>query len=280
MNTQDNIRMESQKDPAQLEREIDQQRNHIEQIMSALENKLSPGEIFDRVLNLGKGGGREFAGNLTDTIKANPVPALLTAAGLIWLYSGRDKPPGGATSSSYGMETTTAGLSSAHAGSTGTASLDEQHGGVREKLGNARSRVSESAHHAAGSVRERARGAKESARRGATRANEGFQHLLDENPMAAGAIGIAVGALLGSLIPATNKEDEWMGETSDRITGKAKEMARAGRDSLASAGREMTGSASSGDTGTQRVDSGSGGSFASTTTASSTPSASSPSRPH
>jgi hypothetical protein len=122
MNTQDNIRMESQKDPAQLEREIDQQRNHIEQIVSALENKLSPGEIFDRMLNFGKGGGKDFASNLTDTVKANPVPALLTAAGLMWLYSGRNKPPGQGMSSGYGS-TTVAG-SHTYASS----SLDEQYG--------------------------------------------------------------------------------------------------------------------------------------------------------
>lgn len=271
MNTQDNIRMESQKDPAQLEREIDQQRYHIEQIMSALENKLSPGEIFDRMLNFGKGGGREFAGNLADTVKANPVPALLTAAGLMWLYSGRSKAPGDGLAAGYGTTTTS------HAGtSTG---LHGTSGGVREKLGHARSRVSGSAHNVASSVRERAHGAADSARHGAARANEGFHRMLDENPMAAGAIGIAVGALLGSLVPPTRKEDEWMGETSDRITGKAREMAREGRDTLANAGREMTGSTASGGTAARSGDAGATGSATSTTTESS-PTSTSPQRPH
>jgi hypothetical protein len=131
----------------------------------------------------------------------------------------------------------------------------------------------------AGSVRERARGATDSARRGATRAGEGFQHLLHENPMAAGAICIAVGALLGAMVPTTRKEDEWMGEVSDRMTGKAREMARAGKDSLAAAGREMAGS-SSGGTGAQGSESTGGESVTSTTTVSSTTTSTSPSRPH
>lgn len=279
MNTQDNIRMESQKDPAQLEREIDQQRSHIEQIMSALENKLSPGEIFDRVLHMGKGGGGEFAGNLADTIKANPVPALLAASGLMWLYAGRNKQPdsGMSSRSSYGTTTTTSASMGASASLDEQYGLHSQSGGMREKLGNAKSRVGESAHNAADSIRSRAHGAAESARHGATRANEGFQHLLNENPMAAGAIGIAVGALLGSLIPTTRKEDELMGQASDRVTDKAKEMARSGRDGLANAGREVIGSSS----GAGRQDDGmsTGGATTPTTTASSTPSTSPP-RPH
>jgi ElaB/YqjD/DUF883 family membrane-anchored ribosome-binding protein len=299
MNTQDNIRTESHKDPAQLEHEIDQQRSHIEQIVSALENKLSPGEMFDRVLHLGKGGGKEFAGNLTDTIKANPVPALLTAAGLMWLYSGRNKPPGGHSMSSSGYGTTT----STTMGSS--SSLDEQYGmygssgssdsSMREKLGNAKHRVGESAHNAAGSVRgkahnaadsvrNRAHSVADSTRRGATRANEGFQRMLEDNPMAVGAISVAVGALLGSLVPSTRKEDELMGQHSDRITGKAKEMARTGRESLASAGREVTASSggASGGKGASGSDDGmkTGGSVTSTTTVSSTTTSASPSRPH
>jgi hypothetical protein len=284
MNTQDNIRMESHKDPAQLEHEIDQQRHHIEQIMSALENKLSPGEMFDRMLNLGKGGGREFAGNLAQTVKANPVPALLTAAGLMWLYSSsRNNTMGGAMASGYGTTTTGTTASASHAdASTG---MHGSSGGMREKLGSARSRVSESAHHVAGSVRERAHGAAETARRGAdtarrgvTRANDGFRHMLDENPMAAGAIGIAVGALLGSMIPTTRKEDELMGETRERITGKARDLAREGRDTLANAGRKMAGANASG--GSAAQDSSTGAAGSTTSTSSVTTDTATQQRPH
>lgn len=297
-NPQDTIRTESHKEPAQLEREIDQQRSHIEQIVSSLGDKLSPGEIFDRVLNLGKGGGGEFASNLGNTVKANPVPALLAATGLVWLYAGRNKPPGSSHMSSSGYSAT----SSTTMGST--ASMGEQYGtddssdssgsSMREKLGDAKSRIGESAHHAADSVRNRAHSVADSARsrahsvadsarHGATRANEGFHRMLDENPMAAGAIGIAVGALLGALIPTTRKENELMGETSDRITDKAKEMARAGRETLATAGRDVMDSVSESsgnkDASTSE-DKGTGFAAASTPPASSTTTSTSPSRPH
>lgn len=281
MNTQDNIRAESHKDPAQLEREIDQKRGHIEQLVSALENRLSPGEIFDRMMR--NGGGKQFASNLADTVKANPVPALLTAAGLLWLYSGRNESPRSHTSS-YGTTTTSPyGTSDYGTPSAYGSSDDDSHGmrdkmhGAREKIGSAGSRVSEGTRNAAGSVRDRASSAASSVRHGASsaassvrhgassathsvrhgarRASDGMQRLLDENPMAAAGIGIAVGALLGALVPSTRKEDEMLGQHSDRLTGKAKEFARSGADTLKDAGRQVMASSKSETEGSQEASS-------------------------
>lgn len=301
MNTQDNIRAESHKDPSQLEREIDQKRGHIEQLVSALENRLSPGEVFDRMIR--NGGGKQFASNLADTVKANPVPALLTAAGLLWLYSGRNDSPS-SRSSSYGSTTTSpygasaSGYGASEYGSSeyGSTSPSGMGGGgshgVREKISSAGSRVREGTHNAASSVRDRASSATssvrdrassagQSVRQGASRANDGMQRLLNENPMAAAGIGIAVGALLGALVPPTRKEDEWLGQHSDRLTGKAKEFARTGADSLKDASREVVGS---GGGGSQQASSASAAPVtpSATTGASATSSASSgaASRPH
>ncbi|HEY4555203.1 MAG TPA: DUF3618 domain-containing protein [Lysobacter sp.] len=264
MNTQDNIRTESQKDPAQLEREIDQKRNHIEQIVQELGNKLSPGEMFDRALQMGKGSGGEFAANLGQTVKANPVPALLAATGLIWLYSSSRSDTGAPTARPSAPPRSSADMSvyrtSAH-GSTTTISTDTSmsggasasgashgvgekassamHGmgeklgamksGTGERLGSAKERVGATAHHAMDSVKYRA-----------SQAGDGFSHMLDTNPLAVGALGLAVGALLGAIVPRTRKEDELLGEYSDRLTDQARELARKGYDGVASATREMT----------------------------------------
>lgn len=298
MNTQDNIRTESHKDPAQLEREIDQKRGHIEQIVSALENRLSPGEIFDRMVR--NGGGKEFASNLADTVKANPVPALLTAAGLLWLYSGRNESPsprgssyGSTTTSPYGASASGYGASEYAPNEYGTTSTyetssSESHGvrdrmhAARERISSAGSRIGEGTHNMASSVRDRASSAGSSVKHGARRANDGMHRLLDENPMAAAGIGIAVGALLGALVPVTRKEDELLGQHSDRLTGKAKEFARTGADSLKDASREVTSSGGSG--GSQEASSASVAPVtpSATTGASTTSSASSgaASRPH
>jgi hypothetical protein len=52
----------------------------------------------------------------------------------------------------------------------------------------------------------------------------------------AGAVlgGLAMGALLGFLLPRTTREREWLGDTGRKLTGAAREAARKGID----AGRE------------------------------------------
>src|SRR5690606_19716507 len=93
MSTGNQINAEAQKDPAVLEREIDQQRAEISDIVHALENKLSPGELIDTALGYVKGGSGEFFSNLSNTVKANPVPTVLTSIGLIWLMAGQNRQP-------------------------------------------------------------------------------------------------------------------------------------------------------------------------------------------
>lgn len=214
MNTADTVRAQSRKDPAQLEHEIDQQRDHIADIVQALENKLSPGQVFDRILGSGKHGSREFAGNLAETVKANPMPTLLTVAGLAWLYASHGERGSVEASDSPGL-----GERVGHARE-----------GVSSKVGSARQKVGESAHHAADVTRAKAR-----------RANEGFQHMLDDNPMALGAMGIAAGALLGAMLPSTRREDELLGPVRDRFADQARHAVHSGYEAAAETGREVTG---------------------------------------
>lgn len=49
---------------------------------------------------------------------------------------------------------------------------------------------------------------------------------LAENPLMVGAIGLALGGLVAAVLPATRREDEWLGETGDRVRGQAAEAVR------------------------------------------------------
>ena len=71
--------------------------------------------------------------------------------------------------------------------------------------------------------RERAVEAYDSARRKAAGG-------LDEAPLLALAGGIAVGAALAALIPATRKERELLGPVADRIKDKANDAVNAAKD--------------------------------------------------
>ena len=225
--TADRIDAESHKDPARLEREIDQQREDINHIVDALENKLSPGQMFDRLMHFGKGNGREFAQNISQAVKANPVPALLTSVGLLWLYASRNEPapsPGMGRSNYVG-----AGPD----GSDGEGMMDrarnlgeEVSDTVSSTWNQARSRVSDTASQMA----DTAQGARASLQQQKDRAMQGYNHLLRDNPLALGAIGIAVGALLGAALPTTEPENRLMGEASDDLADKARQAVQSGAD--------------------------------------------------
>ena len=76
---------DANKDPDHLEREIDEQRREINETLRALEAKFTPEEIAGQVMRYFGGQGREWAANLGSSMKANPIPTLLTGIGVAWL---------------------------------------------------------------------------------------------------------------------------------------------------------------------------------------------------
>lgn len=52
-----------------------------------------------------------------------------------------------------------------------------------------------------------------------------FARVLNQNPLALGLVVLALGALIGALIPESRQENEWMGGTRDQLAQKAQETA-------------------------------------------------------
>lgn len=93
------------KDSAQLEREIEEQRQRIEDRVGEIRQRLSPGQLVDEVLSYTKNGGQQFASNFGSTIAGNPLPAALLGVSLIWLMSGQGaKQSHGDTGQNYRSE--------------------------------------------------------------------------------------------------------------------------------------------------------------------------------
>jgi Protein of unknown function (DUF3618) len=120
----------------------------------------------------------------------------------------------------------------AHAGAATHGRSEEARGSAegteKDHRGRAQ-RAREGMDRAARAARRRAREAASagrrsawSARRQARRAGSGFSHLIEERPLVVGLAGLAIGALLGALLPATRREDEWMGETRDDLARRAR----------------------------------------------------------
>lgn len=250
----DEFRMDSHKSPQQLEREIDATRAELLATLEELEHRLSPADLLNQFMGQARRHGGEFGGNLAQSLKDNPLPALLTSVGIAWMMAasnGRHH-NGGAAMSGARMRRHGNGRmrqagkrirermhdmrdsvrSRGEGAREGAAHAREGFEHAREGVVHARERMSGTAD----SMRQRARSMSSSARYRAYRARSGFSHLLEEQPLLLGAIGLAAGVIAGAALPPTEQEDRAFGPARDRALDRAK---RAGAEGARQA-RERT----------------------------------------
>lgn len=253
---QTRLDIDSQKSPETLEREIDARRASIGSLVDALENKLSPGQLVDQVLSFSKSSGGEFFTNFGNTVKANPVPTLLTSIGVMWLMLGQNRRPpapgesmfdhlGERTSSSAAHLSDTLGNAKARIKDTAarmagkTNQLSEQASELGDSVAGFTHDVGEKVSAAGDRLQATAHDAGETLRRQGQQLQSRFEYMLKEQPLALAAMGIALGAAIGAALPATEKENQLMGAASDRITRKAKTMAVETYDKATEMGKEF-----------------------------------------
>ena len=237
INTTGSLRDDARKDPATLEREIDQTRANMDRTLGALERKFSPGQLLDQAMEMVKENGGEFASNLGQSIRDNPMPALLTAVGIAWMVAASSRlrsATGYDFNDSYQLdkdihrndydemplegELDQSGQDESvlsKAGETVKAVAE----GARQKLTGSRQKLTSSG-RAVGSGMRRTT---ETAQAQAQRVREGFNNLLTEQPLVLGALGIAVGALIGAALPATEQEDRLLGPVRDKTLYEVKD---------------------------------------------------------
>jgi phage-related protein len=178
-------------------------------------------------------------GGVIETIKSNPVPALMTGVGLAWLYrsfsSGSSRKPSWDQErmSSYGMGSygEYRPMSSSGSGGPGqvldtvgekVGAVGDKVSGAGETVGNKVSGVGETvgsaASHVTGGVGSAAGQVGDQARTFAGSATQ----MISENALAAGAIAVAAGAAIGLLLPATETERRVMGDAGTKAIETAK----------------------------------------------------------
>jgi hypothetical protein len=60
-----------------------------------------------------------------------------------------------------------------------------------------------------------------------------------DNPLAAGAVAIAAGTAVGLLIPSTQIESEYIGETGERLVERVEDVARDALGKVQDAAKQM-----------------------------------------
>jgi len=191
---------------------------------------------------------------LVETVKANPLPAALTALGLGWLlinsrstaargqahstaYEAQYRqrysapPPYPATGSQGSIINRTQGAAQGAmsqagdlAGQAGSA-IGDKVGQAADTAGNLAGQAADTAGNVVGQVGETAGNLAEQAQYQALRLEDTFQRTLRENPLAVGAATLALGAAIGLALPQTARENQLMGEARDNLVERAQDLA-------------------------------------------------------
>ena len=85
MNTNTDYQNNSEKEPSDMEQEINSTRERIGRTVEELEQRLSPGQLVDQALGYARDHGGDFAANVAGSIRRNPLPMIVTAIGILWL---------------------------------------------------------------------------------------------------------------------------------------------------------------------------------------------------
>jgi hypothetical protein len=145
---------------------------------------------------------RDAGSSVVEMVQQNPIPAALMATGLGWMLMGNR------------------GAHSSRSFADRSYAYDDQ------RSYDTMPRYGEAVGIASRSDEAWRQGHDRSYGSPAHGSTDAIQRTLQQNPVAAGAVALGLGAALGLLLPETRQENEWMGEAKERVVEKAQETAQ------------------------------------------------------
>ena len=259
----------------EIERDVERTRSDIEHTVDALRDKMSIGQIVDEVAHhFRASGGNDMVSNLAAQARANPMPLALVGIGLAWLMSGRGQPAmghsyysAGYSSHAFGSDDTEPGGSYRDASATrgiGTR-VGEAASSAKDTLAQSVRKVGEVASSAKDTLAQSGHSAGEAVSSGihqagdraahaygrmsdqASRAQRTVSDLVESEPLVLAGLGLAIGAAIGAMLPATETENRLLGEKRDSLKRSAEGVVReewektksVAKDAAAAAEREI-----------------------------------------
>jgi hypothetical protein len=163
--------------------------------------------------------GSGFVQDLRDAATRNPISAALIGMGVLWMLTGAKSPAGARKNfRSAGLDRIPEGLDNVRSG------LKESAGSVRDAAASTLDTVRERSASTLDNVADYGRGMPEPGAVFDT-ARHGLSKLFRAQPLALGAIGIAIGAGIAAALPKTDVEDAYLGEVSQTVKSQAAEIA-------------------------------------------------------
>jgi uncharacterized protein YjbJ (UPF0337 family) len=180
----------SEMDPAVIEAQIEATREEMSETIAAIEERLAPEHLVEQAT----GAVRELAGQATSALseatagKAQQVAVQTRETaervrGGLWSTTTQNPIPGTLIAIGLGW------LWRQQARSSGRHRAD----GLPQAMGGQRQQ-----------------------------SEQGLWRMVETNPLAAGALGLVLGGIVGLIIPETEKEHQVMGETRDRLMHEAR----------------------------------------------------------
>jgi hypothetical protein len=172
----------------------------------------------------------EFVHDLGNAVKQNPLSAALIGMGMVWLFASRSQASGGTRSirgvadaaqdvwrgASSNLQSTSEGVQS------GISSVSSA---VRDRAQSASNVVGEAGSEFAATVTDRAGEIPEFLGSAFDEARTNLSEMFRRQPLALGAVGLAIGAAVAASLPTTEAESEYLGETSGVVKEKMSEIA-------------------------------------------------------
>lgn len=225
----------SDQSSAELEREAEAARDRVADTAESIRQKLTAGQLIDEFSDMFTGGDLSgTARNLKSQIRDNPLPVALIGAGVAWLVLGKGVSNEHFHASSNHSSTSAAWPSDPDSVGREKESGESMMASVAEGAKIAASSVSDAVSEITDSLSSTAErlghtmrtGARHSA--GALNSSiSGAQH----EPLLIGALGLALGAVVGAVLPMSDLEKERIGPQADRLRDGAKEVIDKGLDS-------------------------------------------------
>lgn len=228
--------------------ELAQTRAQMSETMEVIQGRMNSDYVKEQARDRIRSSARRSGSSIADGVKRNPVPLALVGAGLGWLLvnagssaaAPRDSKESGGAYASGQRELEGRAYGSSYARDysygrqPGTGERDVPRragsptGGVARGSGSNTNQEEGSARgeQAQQKAQEAQQQAQQRAQEGAQKAKGGFQKALQESPLALGAAAIGLGVAVGLSIPESEKENQMMGETRDRLKDQAEHKAQ------------------------------------------------------
>ncbi|MFW6060907.1 MAG: DUF3618 domain-containing protein [Phycisphaeraceae bacterium] len=212
-------------DPQALRADIADTRRRLGETLDIVQERLSPSYLKTQAIRIMKQRSKEAGYRVRDTIRANPWPLLITGAGLTWMIGSLSRGIAQRRPSQRIAAEREQAPSYEEQGRERESVTDQarqQSERFRAQAQDIGHRASQRASEFGHQVSDRASQMGEQVRGQSQQAFDSIQSTYKAHPLTMGLATLAAGLAAGMLIPASRKEQQWMGETSRDLMEEAK----------------------------------------------------------